>query len=123
MKFIYLLTALLLTGCASNYNPYVDKRIAKTPVCQSTLKTLVENNAFMEVKSMVDKKCNNLVVKGWAKGRVASPKNKRCIASFQYLKKRPILHRAAKEFIVNSCYYQSENYYVWKKPAHLKDKE
>lgn len=121
MKFIYFSPLLLLTACASNYNPYVDERIAKTPICQSTLKTLVENDAFWEVKRLVDQKCNNIVFHGWVKGKIASSANLRCKASFQYLKQRPLLSKAAKTFLGNSCYYESENYYVWERPAHLKE--
>ncbi len=92
MKYYVALPLLLLTSCATtNYDPFLDEKIVNNQVCQSSLKTLVENDAFLEVKTLIDRECNNLVVRGWVKGKIDNAFDKRCKASFQYLVQRPAL--------------------------------
>ncbi|WP_111979594.1 hypothetical protein [Algibacillus agarilyticus] len=114
MKFYLTLPVVLLTSCVSiNYDPFSDTRITQTTICQSSLKTLVENNAFLETKSLVDRECNNIVVKGWVKGKINNAFDRRCKASFQYLQKRPALQKVAKAFIQNECYAEKPNKFYW----------
>lgn len=123
MKCFLLLPCVILTGCmsTSNYNPFLDEKIAKNQLCQSNLQTLVENDAFMEVKTLVDKECNNIVIKGWVKGKINNTFDKRCKASFQYLRQRPALQKVAKSFIQNECYTENANKFYWKNPVVVPD--
>ena len=120
VKYYIALPLLLLTSCTTtNYNPFLDKKIVKNQVCQSSLKTLVENDAFLEVKTLIDRECNNLVVKGWVKGKIDNAFDKRCKASFQYLVQRPALQRVAKQFIQNECYPENPNKFYWKSTKNV----
>jgi hypothetical protein len=115
MKFYIVLPLVLLTSCAStNYNPFLDEKISKTPMCQSNLQTLVENDAFIEVKTLIDKECNNIVVKGWVKGKINNAFDRRCKASYQFLAERPALQRVAKKFVKNECYPENPDKFYWK---------
>ena len=102
------------TGCASvAYNPFLDEKISKAPVCQESLTTLVENNAFREVKTLIDLECNNIVVQGWVQGRFNSRFRKGCKAPKHYFKQRPALERVAKKFVTNACYPENPDFFYW----------
>ncbi|AWB66296.1 hypothetical protein C2869_07555 [Saccharobesus litoralis] len=123
MRLLVLALSAALTACSSTpYNPFEDEKIVKSNYCQSHLKTLVENNAFMEVKTMVDRQCNNLVVRGWAKGRISSKFNKRCKASYQYYVQRPALYKVARNFIVAGCYPENPDFYQWPQASAVSKK-
>ena len=120
MKLYITLPLLFLAGCAStNYNPFIDEKISKNEMCQSNLKTLVENDAFMEVKTLIDRECNNIVVKGWVKGKIDKAFDKRCKASYQYLNQRPAIQKVAKTFIQNECYPENPNKFYWKSTDNM----
>ena len=74
----------------------------------------MENDAFLEVKTLIDKMCNNIVVQGWVKGKINNAFNKRCKASYRYLIQRPALGRVAKKFLANECYPENGNKFYWK---------
>ncbi|WP_040394571.1 hypothetical protein [Catenovulum agarivorans] len=115
MKFYQLSLCVVLCGCSSmNYNPFADEKISKAPICQSNLQTLVENDSFIEVKTLVDKECNNIVVQGWVKGKINNSFDRRCKASYQYLTERPALEKVAKSFLQNECYTENPNKFYWK---------
>ncbi|MGL1956240.1 MAG: hypothetical protein OCD00_02830 [Colwellia sp.] len=115
MKYSIFLPCLFIMGCAStNYDPLFDDKISQNPMCQSTLQILVENDAFTEVKSLIDRECSNIVVKGWVKGKISNRFDKRCKASFRYLAERPALLKVAKKFVKNACYPENPDKFYWK---------
>jgi len=115
MKYLTLSICVLLTSCATtSYNPFEDEKISNSPICQSSLNTLVENDSFMEVKSLVDEECNNIVTHGWVKGKIDNAFDRRCKASFQYFVQRKELQKVAKEFLQNECYPENPGKYYWK---------
>lgn len=114
LKIRMILSAVLLASCASTpYDPFLDDRISKDPVCQKSLNTLVANNVFSETKRLVDRKCNNIIARGWVKGNLSDSKDSICMSSFHYLKERPRLQKTAKAFIKNGCYQRHPMKFFW----------
>ena len=113
---LFLLSLLLGSSAvaATTYNPFLDDRIYQSKICQSSLKTLVENDVFNEVKNLVDMECNNIVRRGWVKGLINKPSRMRCQASYQYLAERPELQKVAKTFLMNGCYPENPDKFYWK---------
>lgn len=116
-NLLLLTTVIFLSSCSNTpYDPYQDEKISNSKVCQTTLKTLADNNVFTKVKNLVDRECNNIIRMGWVDGKMTGKANRMCIANFSYIKERPQLLRSAKRFIMNECYPENRNKYFWKTP-------
>jgi hypothetical protein len=105
----------LLQSCALGpYDAYIDPKISGSQQCQQDLDFLVERQVFSEVKNLEDKKCNNIVLKGWVKGKTSKKFDKRCKAYFQYIAFRKDVRQTARRFLGNACYVENSNYFDWK---------
>ncbi len=117
-----LLTPLLSPLClAENHSKFLERTIVKSDICISSLKSLVDNKAFNDVKFLVDNSCTIIINQGWISGKDSKMLRplpgikKQCKHAFHSLKAKPELKKAAKTFISNSCYPVNPHKFNWDK--------